>query len=154
MKKQLIALLAGMTVSMGAMAAADSGTLNSGASTPIGTATSGETNTCSLLGDSVTVNLSANVEGAFECDFANSAIRIATCHIGGSRAEQTDTCADVSADPNDGNVEWNIPGCTTVGEDITYTDRTAFVANSAGGGVKAQALGGNTCTGGNLQGLF
>ena len=40
---------------------------------------------CELLADAVSINLSSNVYGAYNCVKDNNTIRVATCHKGGSR---------------------------------------------------------------------
>lgn len=130
----------------------ESANLNAGASTTIApTNDSTPDGLCSLLASSVRINLSANVEGTYTCDFANSDIRIGTCHIAGSRAEKTVSCTMV--DDGDGGQELSDSNCTTAGTDATFTDRSAFIATSTGGSVSETALNGNTCSGDNLSGL-
>jgi len=126
--------------------AAEEGALTAGGSTNI-SADPTEPLGCSLLASGVRINLSANVEGYYACDFANSDIRIGTCHVAGSRAEKTVDCVE----DTDGNFQSS--QCTTAGQSVTFTDRSAFVATSTGGSVGEAELDGNTCTGDNISGL-
>ena len=135
----------GVLLSFSALAA-EEGALTAGGSTQISVdpaATLG----CSLLANGVRINLSANVEGYYACDFANSDIRIGTCHVAGSRAEQTVVCNE----DDDGNFQTS--QCSTDGDTVTYTDRSGFVATSTGGSVGQASLDGATCSGANISGL-
>lgn len=140
-------LIAGLTASMGAMAAGTS--LTKGGSTTIAPADCGGATT-SLLGSSVQINLSANVNGAYSCDFATTGIKIATCHETGSRAAKSGTCTVTSTTtpPGGGDpvVTYNDPTCSEAGTSFNYTDRTAFVASNAGGSVAVASMQGAACT--------
>lgn len=94
---------------------------------------------CSLLGSTVTINLSANISAAYQCDVADAAIRIGTCHAAGSRAEKTVTCV------NSGTVDapvWNHADCDANTTSVTFADFSGFQASSTGGSVGEAALGG------------
>lgn len=117
----------------------------------IGPTGGGATHECALLGSQVQINLSANVNAAFNCDFATSTIRIGACHVAGSRAPRTVTCENSAAtgDP----AVWNAVGCATDGETITITDRVAYTASSQGGSVSTSQLNGAECNAGAVDAL-
>ena len=148
-----LVLVFGSLLSLGAMAA-EEGELTAGGSTTITTDPSA-TLGCSLLASGVRVNLSANVSAYYACDFANSDIRIGTCHAAGSRAEKTVSCTNVADTSTDASAfEFSDPdNCVTEGTDATFTDRSAFIATSTGGSVGEAALNGSLCNGGNLGSL-
>ncbi len=146
-----------MGMSGAAFAAAEAGTLNSG--NTIGpTGDSAATHTCSLLGSQVQINLSNNVEAAFSCNFASSTIRTGTCHVAGSRAPRTVTCASTPVVDDDGQptgaVTWNAAGCGPDVPTVTVTDRAAFTASSQGGSVSVTDLQGATCSDDSVAALI
>lgn len=103
---------------------------------------------CELLAEAVTINLSSNVYGAYNCDKANNTIRVGTCHKGGSRKQATIACAVVSTtkDETTGattNV-MNDPSCPkTEYEKATFESKSlgkGFLASTAGGSVAAGSL--------------
>ncbi len=111
------------------------------------------TTDCTLLGETVTVNLSSNVSGAYQCYEELSDIRIATCHKGGSRKGATATCTYTGCDVNGANCTVNDTSCSTTkpttAETFTYADYTAYVASSTGGSVAKAQLGGSCATDGS-----
>ncbi|WP_127556382.1 hypothetical protein [Saccharospirillum alexandrii] len=113
------------------------------------------TTDCSLLAGTVTVNLSSNVSGAFQCDLATNAIRIGTCHAAGSRQTTTVDCvltagADTTDDTSDD--EYNGSSCGSTDDSFDITDFRGFVATSQGGSVTQQELGG-ACSDSTLTAL-
>lgn len=101
---------------------------------------------CELLADAVSINLSSNVYGAYNCVKDNNTIRVATCHKGGSRKSGTISCAVVNVIPgtNGGadTVEWNDDSCTATSDTFTSdSNGKGFVASTAGGSVAASSLG-------------
>ena len=123
--------------------------LSAGSSSSVATAN------CTLLSESVTVNLSSNVSAAYECYEATSDIRIATCHKGGSRKETTASCEYTACDAanedgsqdnctsNDTSCGTSSPATGTEVPTFTYVDYSAFVASSTGGSVAKSQLGGS-----------
>ncbi|MCQ4346119.1 hypothetical protein NGA35_01460 [Pseudomonas stutzeri] len=103
---------------------------------------------CTLLADPVTLNLSKNVVGAYNCNEANSIITVAACHKGGSRSERNVVCV---ADPDDASA--TIPAGCTVGESVPITDYVGYKAGSNGGSIATEALGG-ACATGTVTGLL
>lgn len=96
---------------------------------------------CQLLGEAVTVNLSSNVYGAYNCNVANNTIRVATCHKGGSRKQATIACAVVDIIPpaaggGDPTTVYNDASCTG-------TPGQTFQSNSLGKGFQASTAGGS-----------
>lgn len=142
MKKTICSLLiaSGVFVSFGANAQE---ALTTAGATLVGPETSTTaTATCDLLGETVTINLSRAVHGAFMCDEATNAVTIATCHETGSRKPATVQCVTLG----EGTDAINVPeGCTPGTEVELEVAYRGFVANSRGGGVATTALGGN-CT--------
>ncbi|WP_278379757.1 hypothetical protein [Stutzerimonas kunmingensis] len=134
MKKSILATVFAGTMMASAFASAaaiDSGT----AITP--------TN-CPLLGDQVVLNLSNNVSGAYNCDEATSVITVAACHKAGSRNPTTVNCTITSA-AGVTPVVWNDSSCTQASDTFEIADYRGFTANSQGGKVAPEALGG-ACT--------
>lgn len=138
MKKNLLALFATAAVAFASSAMA-APTLISG--NPV---TSTE---CAILGDTVKLNLSKGVSGAYNCDETRNAINVGACHASGSRGT-TLTCAQVGLNQV-GEAVYNNPSCnsTNVGTDITVTAPSyrGFRASTTGGSVGAQSLSTN-CT--------
>jgi len=97
---------------------------------------------CVLLGERVSVSLSADVIAAFECEETTSAIDIATCHEAGQRATRTITCENFAAE---GEEEvWNVDGCDADTTSVTVeTSYTAYAASSTGGSVQQSPLDGS-----------
>lgn len=104
---------------------------------------------CALLGEAVTISLSSNVFGAYNCDVANNTIRVATCHKGGSRKQATIACAVVNVIPGQNGaadtIVMNDDSCPTTNfENSTFTSSSlgkGFLASTAGGSVAAASLG-------------
>ncbi|TYP63307.1 hypothetical protein [Stutzerimonas stutzeri] len=71
----------------------------------------------------VTLSLSKNVHGVFNCNESESIISFATCHEGGSRQESMTT-------PTDGSTP------------VAFTDYKGYFASSRGGSIGPGALGG------------
>lgn len=106
---------------------------------------------CPLLGDQVVLNLSNNVSGAYNCDEANSVIKVAACHKAGSRNPGTANCVITSAS-NVTPVVWNDSSCSDADDTFEIADFRGFTANSQGGKVAPEALGG-ACTEGTIGAL-
>ncbi|MDH0500537.1 hypothetical protein [Stutzerimonas stutzeri] len=138
MKKIIVALtLSVCAFSMQAFATA----ISSG--TPIQPGNAG----CELLAEAVTINLSSNVYGAYNCDKANNTIRVGTCHKGGSRKQATIACAVVSTTKDEAGTITNVmndPSCPkTEYEKATFESKSlgkGFLASTAGGSVAASSL--------------
>ena len=110
---------------------------------------------CALLAESVTLNTSNKVHGAYECDEASSTIVVAACHEGGFRQQLTCTVVgnDNSTDPP--TPIYNNSGCNAgnVGEVLPgVVDYRAFVATTSGGSVGAVNLG-DRCGAGTIIGV-
>lgn len=103
---------------------------------------------CELLSEAVTISLSSNVFGAYNCDVDNNTIRVATCHKGGSRKQATVACAVVNVVTNEDGTTTNVmndPTCpTTDFADATFPTSSlgkGFLASTAGGSVAPSSLG-------------
>lgn len=134
MKKNLssIVLLAALGFSSGAFAAAN-----------IPTGGPVTTDACPLLSESVTINLSSNVQGAFSCDVETGAIKVATCSEAGSRKVTTQPCTSTPAPTTDDPdaVEWNNASCSeSTPTFVTGTEGVGFFATSKGGQVAAKNM--------------
>lgn len=145
MKKNILAALfvAGMGASFVASAAdvaANTG-FEGSASVPVAN--------CKLLADAVSLNLSKNVWGVYNCDETKSIISVAACHKGGSRAEKSVTCID---DPDD-NGSKTIPAGCEIGKTVAITDYVGYKASSSGGSIGTKALGG-ACAAGTVTTLL
>jgi len=141
MKKNLLALFAASAVVFASSAMAAPTKIVSG--DPI------TTTQCAILGDTVRLNLSKGVWGAYNCDEALNAINVGACHETGSRSTSL-TCAQVGVDAN-GDATYNDSQCTSanVGEvvEVASPSYRGFRASSTGGTVGAQSLSSN-CTDG------
>ncbi|MBK3845173.1 hypothetical protein [Stutzerimonas xanthomarina] len=142
MNKNLAALIAATTIILSSSAFAAPTAIQSGSAI----ASTG-TGSCAVLGDSVKLNLSKGVNGAYDCSEANNAINVGACHTAGSRGT-TLTCAQVGMSSGTNPVAvYNNPGCTAanVGQDITVTTPSyrGFRASTTGGSVGAQSLSAN-----------
>lgn len=139
MKKIINALLiaSGIFVSFGVQAQTALKTAGATSIGPESATTADET--CDLLGETVTINLSKAVHGAFVCDEATNAVTIATCHETGSRKPATVQCVTLGEGPDAVNVPEGCTAGTPVELDVAYR---GFVANSRGGGVATTTLGG------------
>ncbi len=103
---------------------------------------------CVLLANQVVLTASSNVHAAWACDEITSAITVAACHQGGSRAPLTVNC--VETPPTSGT--WLPSGCTGPGT-IEIANYRGYVAASTGGSVVADDLGGR-CTAASILTLF
>ena len=126
-----VALVSGLMASLGAYAE------------PIVSGAAIDNGDCVLLGETVTLNLSNNVSGAYNCVEATSTITLGACHASGSRNPTTVNCVN-SAAPGDAPV-WNDTSCQDAGDTFEITDFRGFRASSQGGRVGVVALGG-TCS--------
>ncbi|MBU0562777.1 MAG: hypothetical protein KJ890_04475 [Gammaproteobacteria bacterium] len=101
---------------------------------------------CPVLADNVTLNLSTRVKGAYTCNEVTNSIKIATCHESGSRKARTGVCAGTPSEDDPDVMDWNLPGCTSAGQEIVLgPDYKGFYAITTGGAVVDKQLGGN-CT--------
>lgn len=104
---------------------------------------------CAVLGESVRLNLSRGVNGAYECSEANNAINVGACHEAGSRTDQL-ACAQVGVDPVTNNPVYNDAACNAGNAGTTITLAApryrGFRAATTGGSVGAQQLSGNCTT--------
>ncbi|MFC5771809.1 hypothetical protein [Thauera sinica] len=107
------------------------------------------TTACTVLSEQVTLNLSKGVHGAFNCDEATNAIKVATCHEAGSRKPTTVNCVAQGSEPD---ITYTPAGCAAGVASVEISDYRAFTANSRGGGVGTAQLGG-ACTDSSLSGL-
>lgn len=145
MKKQLLAVsLAALFMSGGAFATA----IVSG-----GDITSAD---CTLIGTTIRVNLSNDVNGAYECDQLATTVNLATCHESGSRAPLVVACVNSAAAGapavyNDASCPGG-DGSAAAGE-FTIADFRGYAASSQGGGVAASDLGG-ACTDATAEALL
>ena len=117
------------------------------------TVTHGTGGDCTLLAETVTLNASAKVQAAWQCDEITGVIKIASCHEGGSRSPVV--CAEVMDDSTPPEViGYNADGCnaSNVGETSTVPDYKAFAATNRGGTVSGRQLGGR-CTDATLTSL-
>ncbi len=137
MKKNLLALFTASAVVFASSAMAAPTAIESGVNI-----TSTE---CVILGDTVKLNLSKAVHGAYNCDETRNAINVGACHETGSRSTSL-TCAQIGVDDNDDPV-FNDSSCAgkPAGSVITVSSPSyrGFRASSTGGSVGAQSLSGN-----------
>lgn len=136
MKKIAFALLvaAGVGSSFSAMAAGV-------AIPPPGTSIA--TADCTLLGEPVNINLSKNVQGGYLCNEATTTIKVATCHVAGSRKAKTVQCTMDDSDP--AAITYSPTGCAAGVASVEISDYTAFGGTSKGGSLGTYELGG-PCT--------
>lgn len=141
MKKIALGLMTiALTASTGAIAAT---TISNGG--PIAPAD------CSLLGETVNINLSKDVSGVYACNDLATTVRVGTCHASGSRKATPVACAVVDATTTPAT--YNDASCDgTAGQTFNIADYRAYVASNQGGSVAAVQLGGN-CTDGSLKAL-
>ncbi|EQM74958.1 hypothetical protein [Stutzerimonas stutzeri] len=141
MKKNLLALFAISAAVFASSAMAAPLKITSGS--PI------TTTECAILGDTVRLNLSKGVFGAYNCDEARNAINVGACHETGSRSTSL-TCAQIGVDAA-GDAVFNDTQCTSanVGAVVTVTSPSyrGFRASSTGGTVGAQSLSANCADG-------
>lgn len=135
----MVALMIGVGVSASAFAA------------PILVTTASETvsatDNCVLLANDVTVGVSSNVTGGYQCNETTGIIMVAACHAGGSR----DTGVICAYYDDDGDATTpmvlNSSGCTddmtkAPAKPSTIPNYKAFSASSAGGAMTEQELTG------------
>lgn len=92
--------------------------------------TAGTAGDCPLLSDAVTLSVSSNVVGAWDCNETTAIIKVAACHQGGSR----DTGVACSTDNDTSTTTWDAPdGCTTNTGNSTIPSFKAFGSTSEGG---------------------
>nr|WP_156886274.1 hypothetical protein [Pseudomonas alcaliphila] len=140
MKKNLLALFAASVVVFASSAMAAPAAIQSG--------TDITTTNCTILGDTVKLNLSKGVRGAYNCDETRNAINVGACHETGSRSTSL-VCAQIGVNQADNTPVFNDAQCnaTNVGETVTVTAPSyrGYRASSTGGSVGAQSLSAN-CT--------
>lgn len=145
MKNNVLALFAVSAIVFASSAMADGPTAIASGTTIAPTGS----NNCSILGDSVQLNLSKGVHGAFNCDETRNAINVGACHESGSRSTSL-TCAQIGVDASN-NPVFNDASCAgqAAGFVVTVTTPSyrGFRASSTGGTVGAQSLSAN-CTAG------
>ncbi|WP_155397667.1 hypothetical protein [Stutzerimonas stutzeri] len=141
MKKNLLALFAVSAVVFASSVMA--------APTAIESGNAIDTDDCAILSDTVRLNLSKGVHGAYNCDVAQNAINVGACHESGSRSTSL-TCAQIGVDAA-GDPVFNDPGCAgqPAGHVLTVTTASfrGFRASSTGGTVGAQSLSANCAAG-------
>lgn len=137
MKKNLLALFAASAVVFSSSLFAAPAAIESGEAIT--------TTECAILGDTVRLNLSKGVFGAYNCDEARNAINVGACHTTGSRST-TLTCAQIGVN-EDGDAVYNDAQCSAAnaGENVTVASPSyrGFRASSTGGTVGAQSLSAN-----------
>lgn len=139
MKKNLLALFAASVVVFASSAMAAPTAITSG--DPIAVAD------CTILGESVRLNLSKGVKGAYNCDETRNAINVGACHETGSRSDSL-VCAQIGVNQA-GDAQFNDAQCnaTNIGTSVTVASPSyrGYRASSTGGTVGAQSLSAN-CT--------
>ncbi len=142
MKKNLLALFAASAVVFASSAIAAPAAIQSG--------TDITTTQCTILGDTVKLNLSKGVRGAYNCDEARNAINVGACHETGSRSTSL-VCAQIGVNSADNTPVFNNALCnaTNVGETVTVASPSyrGYRASSTGGSVGAQSLSANCAAG-------
>lgn len=101
---------------------------------------------CIVLAESVRLNLSNGVHGAYNCDDNRNAVNVGACHIGGSRSTSL-KCAAIGKD-DDGENIWNDEQCEGDADGLVTLESPGyrgFRASTTGGSVGAQQLNG-ACT--------
>ena len=126
----LSAVVASITISAQVHAAAASLSSSSTMITPAN---------CPALDNNITVQMSKDVVGAFNC--GQTSFVAATCHISGTNKPNT---VDAQYD-NSGNILPEYTGCDASGKNCTFNGRTGFRGSSAGGQVGAVPLGDSPC---------
>lgn len=110
--------------------------------------TGGVGNDCPLLAEDVTLGVSKNVHGAYNCDEADNLVQVAACSEGGSRQVGV-ACIDL--DPLLAGDQLP-PGCNALGGNSTIPDYKAFFTSSEGG-VMAEYQLGQRCGAGTIVGI-
>lgn len=109
-------------------------------------------NDCALLAEQVTLNLSTNVIGAYNCDVPNTRIDIGACHQSGSRKPLVVACQATGVDAQGNNI-YNDASCDgTPQQTFTIANYRGYEASTSGGSVGATDLGGS-CTATTAQAL-
>lgn len=117
------------------------------------------TGVCSLIGSNITLNLSNNVVGAYECDQLATTVSVSACHTSGSRQPlvvqcvQTGATTDVPPVPIYNNASCPDGDGSAQDGQFTIADFRGYVASSSGGGVGAQELGG-ACSAASVEGIL
>ena len=145
MRKTIYSLLAavGLMTSASAMAAG----------TAVQTGVAITNADCSLLAENVVLNLSAAVNGAYQCDTILNSIRVGTCHSAGSRKATAIDCAQIDTAADGVTPIYNDASCDgTANQTFDIADFRGYVASSTGGGVGTVDLGGN-CTAAAIGGV-
>ncbi len=144
MNKQLIAALmaAGLGVASSMAFAAPAAFQNNQE------VTGGVGNDCALLAEDVTLGVSKNVHGAYNCDETENLVQVAACHEGGSRQVGV-ACVDL--DPLVVGDQLP-PGCAQAGGNSTIPDYKAFFTSSEGGVMQEYQLGAR-CDAGTIVGI-
>jgi hypothetical protein len=134
--KKLFVLLASVGFSLNAMAADDSAVMFTSEDTVVNDASG-----CSLLSESVRMNLSSNVLGTYGCNTATAIIGVATCHTAGRKKSwEEPVWEDADSDPSTPMTQ---NGTTTI-----YGGR-AYATSSVGGSMMEKNT--TTCvTGGSI----
>lgn len=143
MNKQIIAAL--MVVGFGLFASAASAAT---AFTSNEEVTGGTTGECTLLAETITLGVSNNVHGAYNCDETLNLVQVAACHEGGSRAQGA-ACVDTDLTTAGDQLP---AGCTAASGFSTIPDYKAFFTSSQGGVMTEYALGGR-CTATTIVGI-
>lgn len=115
---------------------------------------------CALLGETITVGMSAKVFGAYNCSATTNLVGVAACHQGGSRSALACNSVQNQAQIDAAVAGGTTPpapvypaGCAADGTGVsTEVDFRAFFASSAGGAMSDQKLGG-PCDEDKLTGL-
>lgn len=105
---------------------------------------------CALLGETVTLGVSAKVHGAYACDEEKNLVQVAACHEGGSRSQGV---ACVDNDPDTAGVQ--LPnGCegNPTPAFSSIPSYKAFFTSSKGGVMQEQGLG-SRCGEGTITGI-
>ncbi|SUD41642.1 Uncharacterised protein [Ectopseudomonas mendocina] len=138
MKKNLLALFAASAVVFASSAMAAPTEIESGKEIT--------TTNCTILGDTVKLNLSKGVRGAYNCDETRNAINVGACHETGSRSS-TLVCAQIGVAANGTDPVFNDAACAgqPAGTVIPVANPSyrGYRASSTGGSVGAQSLSAN-----------
>ncbi|WP_312289657.1 hypothetical protein [Stutzerimonas nitrititolerans] len=103
---------------------------------------------CALLGEEITLGVSAKVHGAYACDEEENLVQVAACHEGGSRSQGV-ACTDT--DPDTTGVQ--LPaGCENNATHSSIPSYKAFFTSSRGGVMQEQELG-SRCGEGTIVGI-
>ena len=147
---RVMLIVAGLGVSLSASAA---GTyFQSGKTVDKDGATDGFA--CSLLGEGVTLNTSRGVNAAYMCNPDALDIRVAACHVSGSRKQTQIDCAVIGVSTDGTTPVYNNSACDgTSGQQYTITNFRAFEGSSRGGTVAAADDLGGPCTMDSIAGV-